>query len=734
MPPLVLGLTLLFWGWQAGLWFLAIPFAIAVEAARWWPARWDFGDDDFGNMFNFCFMLLLIIAVYFLVTARNLTSFYLFIRFQPIFWLLLLTTQLYSNRQQIPALALFPFLVTDSALPRTPPRPSATPPQSPPPTNIPSPSPPAPDIQSKPPFLVDLRYLYFGLCILAASAGNQPGFGFFFGMVGLTIGVLWSGRSRRVGSLRWCILMLLAASLGFGGQLLLHETHLAIERQVTNWLSDYYRQDADPYQRDTAIGELGSLKLSNSIAFRVDADPKERVPKLLREATYNRYQSPTWVAFSSDFTPIPQQSLGHQNNPQDNGQDHNKIRDQNSNPWVIAPSAAPTLAETPNWLTITSTLTQGRGLLKLPHGATLLHPLAVKVAERSPFGTVRVEGTAGGLTYGVAFEPSTTFDAPPIEADLEVPATERSALAPIAQTLNLSQQDPSQIPELVTQYFQNNYQYSLDWLNANPDESPLSTFLTETKAGHCEYFATAATLLLREAGIPARYAIGFSVHEYSNLEQQYLVRARHAHAWTLAYLNNRWQVIDPTPGEWIQAENRLAPPWAFLGDWFAFAGFRGSQLWQEITGARLRDYWWVLMIPLVIILFRQLDFQKQVQRVTANQAPIAPPIDRRPGLDSELYAIEAALTQEGLDRKPWETLGQWLLRLQALPTEETQLPSHLASLQPILALHYRYRFDPQGLTADEREHLRHLSTTWLQQFQTQAIPAQPKPHPAEAQA
>jgi len=701
MPPFVLGLTLLFWGWQTGLWFFAVPFAIAVEAARWWPSRWDFGEDDFGNMFNFCVMLLLIVSVYFFITARNLTSFYLIIRFQPIFFLLLLTTQLYSNRDRVSVFALFPFLKT------------STPATS---TGISNPFAIAPSSPKTAHSEVDLRYLYFGLCILAASAGNQPGLGFFLGMAVLTMGMLWSNRSRRVGTVRWFVLMSLAASLGFGGQMLLYETHLALERQVSNWLSDYYRQDADPYQRETAIGELGSLKLSNTIAFRVSAAQKEQVPKLLREATYNRYQSPSWVAFSSDFTAVPQvdrATLGA--NP-----DRPPTLNPTPDPWTLRPGNPAELAKTPNWLTISSTLNQGRGLLKLPHGATLLDPLAVKTVERSPYGTVRVEGPEGGLRYGVAFEPNATFDTPPIEEDLLVPQQEQAALDAIISELQLEQQKPQEIPELLTQYFQNNYRYSLDWLDQNPEGSPLTAFLTQTKAGHCEYFATAATLLLRQAGIPARYAIGFSVHEYSALEQQYLVRARHAHAWTLAYLGGQWQVIDPTPGEWVQAENRLAPPWSFLGDWFAFASFRGSQLWQEVTGARLRDYWWVLMIPLVIILFRQLDFQKQVQRVTTITAESQPKIDLRPGLDSELYEIEAVLTQDGLDRKPWETLSQWLARLQSLPAEQAQLPPHLADLQPILHLHYRYRFDPQGLTPGERQQLHHLSTAWLAQFRTQA--------------
>src|SRR6185503_17848134 len=48
--------------------------------------------------------------------------------------------------------------------------------------------------------------------------------------------------------------------------------------------------------------------------------------------------------------------------------------------------------------------------------------------------------------------------------------------------------------------------------------TPLGDFMRNARSGHCEYFAAATTLLLSAAGIPARYATGFAVMEYSPLE------------------------------------------------------------------------------------------------------------------------------------------------------------------------------------------------------------------------
>ena len=105
----------------------------------------------------------------------------------------------------------------------------------------------------------------------------------------------------------------------------------------------------------------------------------------------------------------------------------------------------------------------------------------------------------------------------------------------------------------------------------------LGDFLRRSRSGHCEYFAAATTLALRAAGIPTRYATGFAVYEYSALENAYLVRARHAHAWAQAHVDGRWVDVDTTPPSWIEAEERRAPLWEGLADLARWAGFRWSQ-------------------------------------------------------------------------------------------------------------------------------------------------------------
>jgi predicted RNA-binding Zn ribbon-like protein len=73
-----------------------------------------------------------------------------------------------------------------------------------------------------------------------------------------------------------------------------------------------------------------------------------------------------------------------------------------------------------------------------------------------------------------------------------------------------------------------------------------------------------------------------------------------------------------------------------------------------------------------------------------------------PGLDSEFYQVERRLAEGGATRHPGEPLSAWLVRASADPA----LAEVRDRLRELLRLHYRYRFDPEGLAPDDREALR----------------------------
>jgi len=100
----------------------------------------------------------------------------------------------------------------------------------------------------------------------------------------------------------------------------------------------------------------------------------------------------------------------------------------------------------------------------------------------------------------------------------------------------------------IENYLRSRYAYSLNF-TGKPANDPLAHFLFETRAGHCEYFASAMAVMLRTLGIPSREVNGFLPGEYNDLGGDYIVRASDAHSWVEVYFPGLgWEVFDPTPG------------------------------------------------------------------------------------------------------------------------------------------------------------------------------------------
>ena len=80
-------------------------------------------------------------------------------------------------------------------------------------------------------------------------------------------------------------------------------------------------------------------------------------------------------------------------------------------------------------------------------------------------------------------------------------------------------------------------------------------FLEESETGYCVHFASAATVLLRAAGIPSRYVSGFVVSTLK--DEMVTVYQKNAHAWVEVYIEGcGWVMLDPTPGDGV--ENTLS--------------------------------------------------------------------------------------------------------------------------------------------------------------------------------
>ena len=97
-------------------------------------------------------------------------------------------------------------------------------------------------------------------------------------------------------------------------------------------------------------------------------------------------------------------------------------------------------------------------------------------------------------------------------------------------------------------FLKTNYGYSLELKGTPHSADPLAMFLFDVRKGHCEYFASAMTIMLRQLDVPARLVNGFRTGEYNRFGDAWIVRQYDAHSWVEAYFPPYgWIEFDPTP-------------------------------------------------------------------------------------------------------------------------------------------------------------------------------------------
>ncbi|MEC1732671.1 DUF4129 domain-containing transglutaminase family protein [Bacillus mojavensis] len=85
------------------------------------------------------------------------------------------------------------------------------------------------------------------------------------------------------------------------------------------------------------------------------------------------------------------------------------------------------------------------------------------------------------------------------------------------------------------------------------DEDYVDQFLFETKMGYCDNFSSSMVVLLRSAGIPARWVKGYTSGEYKEAGNKngsiYEVTNNNAHSWVEVYFPEQgWVTFEPTKG------------------------------------------------------------------------------------------------------------------------------------------------------------------------------------------
>ena len=193
------------------------------------------------------------------------------------------------------------------------------------------------------------------------------------------------------------------------------------------------------------------------------------------------------------------------------------------------------------------------------------------------------------------------------EAYLEVPASCINAVQRVCKEAGFAGTE-EEIAAQIVSYFDDNYSYTLrpGFYIGNPDY--ITHFLLQSKKGYCAHFASAATMLFRQMGIPARYVEGYAFSYYNVVEEGTLVEGAeysdyyegyapigetalieleipdaYAHAWVEIYVDGKgWIVVDPTPAQTTQEDN--------TSFWEAFMSGNGEGINLSMAESNLGVY------------------------------------------------------------------------------------------------------------------------------------------------
>ncbi len=132
-------------------------------------------------------------------------------------------------------------------------------------------------------------------------------------------------------------------------------------------------------------------------------------------------------------------------------------------------------------------------------------------------------------------------------------------------------EDRFKLARKIQKYLSDNYTYTTSPGKLPDGEDFVEYFLNDTKEGYCTYFATAAVMMFRSAGVPARYVEGYAFYSgdidnitdtnsvtYYDMDAEtgrhvnygeVIVKDYHAHAWVEFYVDGiGWIDYEVTPG------------------------------------------------------------------------------------------------------------------------------------------------------------------------------------------
>ncbi len=515
-----------------------------------------------------------------------------------------------------------------------------------------------------------------GVLVAAGLERNAPGYVWLAGTAGLAawIDAFRTGGPRRAGL---PVVVAGAASLVLAAGIVWLLP--AAQPVVQEMLARAYRWGQTGLSDRSELGEVASLARSRRVVARVWTDR----PQLLRMQVFAQFDGRRWAAFpraGRRLEPVARGRLGPL---------------LASVPGLTyasgpAPSRVGGLAETrvmPElWMD------DGWGLLA-PSGPLFLAwpDEGVAMDDR---GLITTGGSWAQL-YGVANRPLAGVAVPPTDLELSLPVRVDPRLRELADSLRAGEAPGRAVVARTVDHLRTRYRYTLD-IDRFVSRDPLAEFLFDKRAGYCEYFATAAVVLLRLQGVPARYVKGVAVRHDALVGSHYVVREWDAHAWAEVWTaETGWTEVDPTPPDGWAATHPAVPP-GFLATLWERAAAGVAQAWAR---------WWQESWPRMTSGFAELGRLLTVHHrvvlgalsaalvvlalVRLRPPPGSPPERPRatlaPELEAALARIEEDWARAGRPRPPSRGLRE---HLDAMPAQALSAELRSASERVVQAVYH----------------------------------------------
>lgn len=708
-PRLLLGLTLMTWGYLTNHALLALGAALLVEGCHWLNWRWRFDGRGYSRAWILSLTALAGTVGFHSLNLSGPTALLAFIEWLPLIFLPLILAQQYGEAPAVPT-SVFS-VVARQRLKRERKLGKVVP-------------------ESR----IHLGYPYFAITLLATAftaAGFQHQWQYFTIMVLLAgLAFYYANRSKQRRLIPWFVMALLISLSSMASSRGVVELYHWVKRG--GFLSS--QGSEPPIEQNTAIGKLGELKLSRRLEWRVSVPEGQQPPPRLMTLAYNNYRSGKWQSFDPDFRDYDRsfEDLLTIADEKDTGEfafttEGFQINDERESSRFR--------------LRLRGAVSSNRKPLPCPPAPELFaEATEIDSIEQSQLGTLLAVNASNVIDMEIWTGPDSSLrEAHPTQliragqlmetTSLKLPQDPNEAreILSLSLKLKLNELSDEQKIAALQSYFQKNFRYTTHLRIQNrANKTALSEFLTDTREGHCEYFATATTLLLRAAGVPSHYAVGFAVQEPSTRANEYNLRGTHAHAWCRAYLGGKktqieeeqiiyikgeekritvnrdvwtggqWTDVDLTPATWLTLDSPQPNLKERVAD--TFQRFREDfQLWRASESNR----GWVNLV-LVIIAVALLAFV--VWRLSGSRVrkeDVATSKHRLPEAEPNALTKLVPEMESLLGTRPAGlTLAHWLQgNLPEFPTQ---------SYRRLFDLHDYQRFSYHPLKAVEDEEFESL--------------------------